>query len=94
MNWVSRPDAPYGFFFNLLSTMSINDMQTLTFHIDGMTCGGCASSATKALDRTPGVTVQRLTLGGPATVELSGHADRDTVRQAIEGAGFSIRFDD
>jgi copper chaperone CopZ len=72
--------------------MNANDTRTLTFHIDGMTCGGCANSATKALDRTPGVTVQRLTLDGPATVELSGDADRDAVRRAVEAAGFGVRF--
>ena len=74
--------------------MNVNDTRPLTFHIDGMTCGGCVGSATKALDRTPGVTVQQLTLDGPATVRLSAGADRDAVRKAVEAAGFGVRFGD
>ena len=74
--------------------MNADDTRTLTFRIDGMTCAGCVNSATKALGRTPSVVVRQLTLDGPATVELSGDADRDAVRRAVEAAGFDVRFDD
>ena len=65
---------------------------TLRFTIEGMTCGGCVASATRALERTPGVTVEQLTLDGPAVVRLSDGADLETVRGAVEGAGFQAVF--
>ncbi len=66
---------------------------TLRFGIEGMTCGGCVASATRALERTPGVTVEQLTLDGPAVVRLSDGADREAVRGAVERAGFRPVFD-
>ena len=66
---------------------------TLRFGIEGMTCGGCVASATRALEKTPGVTVEQLTLDGPAVVRLSDGADREAVRAAVEGAGFRPVFD-
>ena len=71
---------------------SQND-QTLRFGIEGMTCGGCVAAVTKALDRTPGVTVEQLALNEPAVVRLSDSADREAVRGAVEGAGFRPVFD-
>ena len=67
---------------------------TLRFQIEGMTCGGCVAGATRALERTPGVTVEQLTLDGPAIVRLSDGADREAVRGAVEGAGFRPVFGD
>lgn len=66
--------------------------ETLTFQIDGMTCGGCVAAATRALDRTPGIAVEHLALGEPAVVRLTDGADREAVRQAVEGAGFQATF--
>ena len=71
---------------------SQND-QALRFGIEGMTCGGCVAAVTKALDRTPGVTVEHVGLGEPAAVRLSDGADREAVRGAVEGAGFRPVFD-
>ena len=75
-----------------MNTNTQND-ETLRFGIEGMTCGGCVASATRALERTPGVTVEQLTLDGPAVVRLSDGADRDAVRGAVESAGFRPVFD-
>ena len=75
-----------------MATTHQND-QTLRFGIKGMTCGGCVASATRALERTPGVTVEQLTLDGPAVVRLEGTADREAVRGAVESAGFRPVFD-
>ena len=69
------------------------DDQTLRFGIEGMTCGGCVAAVTKALDRTPGVTVEHVGLDEPAAVRLSDGADREAVRGAVEGAGFRPVFD-
>ncbi|PAP76355.1 sigma-70 family RNA polymerase sigma factor [Rubrivirga marina] len=76
---------------------TMNETQTpgtLRFQIEGMTCGGCVAGATRALERTPGVTVEQLTLDGPAVVRLSDGADREAVRGAVEGAGFRPVFGD
>jgi copper chaperone len=70
----------------------MTDTQTLRVSIRGMTCGGCVASATRALERTDGVAVERLTLDAPAVLRLSGAADRETVRRAIEAAGFEADF--
>jgi RNA polymerase sigma-70 factor (ECF subfamily) len=67
--------------------------QTLRFGIEGMTCGGCVASATRALERTPGVAVEHVGLGEPSVVQLSDGADREAVRAAVEGAGFRPVFD-
>jgi copper chaperone CopZ len=67
---------------------------TFRFAIGGMTCGGCVASATRALERTPGVRVERLALDGPAVVRLSDGADRAAVREAVEAAGFTAAFED
>lgn len=67
---------------------------TLRFRIEGMTCGGCVASATRALERTPGVTVERLGMNEPAEVHLADGADRESVRTAVEAAGFRAVFDD
>ena len=66
---------------------------TLRFHIDGMTCGGCVAAVTNALARTPGVTVEHVALDEPAAVRLAEGADREAVRQSVEGAGFGVRFE-
>ena len=71
----------------------MNTTDTLRFRIDGMTCGGCVASATKALERTPGVTVEHLSLDAPARVRLADGADRQAVRTAVEAAGFTVAFD-
>ncbi|MEM1043602.1 MAG: sigma-70 family RNA polymerase sigma factor [Bacteroidota bacterium] len=87
------PNPPVSLSPTPMHTDNPNTDDALTFNIKGMTCGGCVAGATRALDRTPGVTVERLTLDGPAVVRLSGGADREAVRAAVEGAGFRPVFD-
>lgn len=64
---------------------------SLRLPVEGMSCGGCVASVTRALQATPGVTeVVTVSLEGRyAEVVLdpaSGSAD--AARQAIEKAGF------
>ena len=75
------------------TTDNTQNDQTLRFGIEGMTCGGCVAAVTKALDRTPGVTAEHVGLNEPAVVRLSGSADREDVRGAVEGAGFRPVFE-
>ena len=60
-----------------------------TYKIDGMTCGGCTASVTKALERAfPGATVAVSLDDGTATV--TGEHDEQAAREAIEDAGFDV----
>lgn len=59
-----------------------------TYTVLGMTCGGCAKSVTNAiLDAAPGADVDvDLSV---KTVTVQG-VDEETVKQAIEDAGFEF----
>ncbi|MCB9688954.1 MAG: heavy-metal-associated domain-containing protein [Alphaproteobacteria bacterium] len=62
-------------------------MAEATFKVEGMTCGGCASSVKKALERV-GVTAEVDHEKGIAKV--AGDADENVVRKAVEAAGFDF----
>ena len=60
------------------------------FSVDGMTCGGCVASVTRAVQRVPGVQKVDVSLQSKvATVEYDGAAvDSTAIVAAIEAAGF------
>lgn len=60
---------------------------TTTYRVDGMTCGGCVRSVTNALERA-GLQASVDLAEKSATVQ--GEHQADTVKQAIEGAGFDF----
>ena len=61
-----------------------------TYKVDGMTCGGCAASVTKAIVRVaPNAKVEVKLEGGKVQVE--GEHDEQAVREAVEAAGFDFR---
>ena len=60
-----------------------------TYKVNGMTCGGCVSSVTKALQlAAPGASVE-VSLE-PGTARVQGDHDEAVVRKAIEDAGFDF----
>ena len=67
-------------------------MQTATIRIDGMSCGGCVSSVTRALQRVNGVDYVEVTLApqvaqvtfDPAKVELPA------LIKAVKDAGYEV----
>ena len=62
----------------------------LKLKVDGMTCGHCAQTVTKAVEGLPSVERALVDLAaGEVTVE--GAADEDAVRRAIEEAGYEVR---
>jgi len=67
-------------------------METTVLKIDGMTCGGCAKSVTRALTAVPGVSKAEVSLEqAQATVEFDpGRVDPARLAEAVEDAGFSI----
>lgn len=63
-------------------------MGEVTYRIDGMTCGGCVSSVTKALARLGEVEVRVSLADHTATVR--GSVAEADVKRVVEGAGFQF----
>lgn len=62
----------------------------LKFKVDGMTCGHCAQTVTRAVEAVPAVERALVDLkAGEVTVE--GGTDSAAVRRAIEDAGYDVR---
>lgn len=62
----------------------------LKLKVDGMTCGHCAQTVTRAVEAVPAVERALVDLEtGEVTVE--GGADEGAVRRAIEDAGYDVR---
>ena len=60
-----------------------------TYKVEGMTCGGCAASVAKAIQRvSPELQVDVKLEGGRVTVR--GDHEAEQVKQAVEGAGFDF----
>jgi copper chaperone len=60
-----------------------------TYKVDGMTCGGCASSVTKAIQRlSPALEVEVILDAG--WVLVKGAHEESAVKDAVEGAGFDF----
>lgn len=60
-----------------------------TYQVQGMTCGGCAQSVTRAIQRvSPAVSVDVDVERG--RVSVKGDHDEAVVRRAVEDAGFDI----
>jgi copper chaperone len=62
----------------------------LKFKVEGMTCGHCAQTVTKAVEAVPAVERAVVDLKA-GEVAVEGSADEGTVRQAIEDAGYDVR---
>ncbi len=65
-------------------------MQTLTIHIDGMTCGGCVKSATNALLAVNGVAEARVSLENKnAEIRFDpSKTNAAALLEAVEDAGY------
>jgi len=61
----------------------------VTLPVEGMSCGGCVASVTRALQQVPGVTEVQVDLDAKQAT-VSGTADRAAVVAAIEDAGFEV----
>ncbi|UXY14195.1 cation transporter [Chitiniphilus purpureus] len=67
-------------------------MQQIDIRIEGMTCGGCAASVTRALKAVPGVEEVNVSLApGQAQVRFDpADTDRKELEQVIEEAGYDV----
>lgn len=64
-------------------------METQTYRVDGMTCGGCVRHVEKALRATPGVSEATVDLGqGTATVV--GSASFEALSAQVAEAGYRM----
>jgi copper chaperone len=67
-------------------------MQTELLHVTGMTCGGCTSKVTHALNVIPGVGDVKVSLAdGDATVQYDEHlTSPDQLKSAVKDAGYGV----
>ncbi len=65
---------------------------TITYRVEGMTCGHCVASVTAALAAVDGVTDVAVDLdSGAVTVTAVHQPDGATVRRAVADAGYEVR---
>jgi len=60
-----------------------------TFTIQGMSCGGCVNSLTRVLKSVPGIEPVKIEVG-KAHLRLDERVTSQTVRDAVERAGFEV----
>jgi copper chaperone len=60
-----------------------------TFLISGMSCGGCVNSLTRVLKTVPGIEPLKIEVG-KANLRLDDNVSTDTVKAAVERAGFEL----
>ncbi|MBC8988626.1 MULTISPECIES: heavy-metal-associated domain-containing protein [Micromonospora] len=62
-----------------------------TYQVSGMTCGHCVNSVSTELSALPGVTGVQVDLAtGRVTVTSQNPLDTDTVRAAVDEAGYDL----
>jgi copper chaperone CopZ len=61
-----------------------------TFIIDGMSCGGCVNSLTRVLKTVPGIEPIKIEVGRAALRLDSDKVTTETVKAAVERAGFAL----
>ncbi|MFG1660900.1 heavy-metal-associated domain-containing protein [Micromonospora chersina] len=66
-------------------------MVTTTYQVQGMTCGHCVNSVSTEVRALPGVTDVQVDLAsGRVTVTSESPLDTDTVRAAVDEAGYDL----
>lgn len=64
-------------------------MDSQTYRVNGMTCGGCAKHVEKAIRSVPGVTGVMVDVAkGTATVD--GTASFEILAASVEAAGYTL----
>ncbi len=66
-----------------------NDMNTKTFHIEGMACSHCRATAEKTLLSVPGVENASVDLASKEAV-VKGDVQIDALREALDQVGFKL----
>lgn len=63
-------------------------MRNLDISISGMSCGHCVNAVRAALDRLPGVTIDRLSIGQASVTYDPTKSDPAKIVDAIEDEGY------
>ena len=75
----------------VLKTPAIGHERQLSFPVEGMTCASCVARVERSLVKVPGVSEASVNLATEAaTVRADPSVSLDTLRKAIEGAGYSV----
>lgn len=61
-----------------------------TFIIEGMSCGGCVNSLTRVLKTVPGIEPLKIEVGKALLRLDSDKVTSDSVKTAVERAGFQL----
>jgi copper chaperone CopZ len=61
-----------------------------TFIIEGMSCGGCVNSLTRVLETVPGIEPLKIEVGKASLRLDSDKVTSDSVKAAVERAGFQL----
>lgn len=79
-----------------MSTTTMHTSETVTLAVVGMSCGGCAASVQRALERHPGVTSASVNLArNNATVRFaSGSTSPDALLETVRAAGYETALPD
>jgi len=66
-------------------------MTTATYDVKGMTCGHCTNAVSGELSKLPGVDRVEIDLAtGKVTVTSTEPLDADSVRAAVDEAGYEL----
>lgn len=69
-----------------------NDGNILTIKIKGMMCNNCESHVRKALEEIDGISVKEISHEqGKAVIESVGTADIQSIKKAVESAGYKVK---
>lgn len=66
-------------------------MNEMTFEVDGMTCGGCAISVQRAIERLAGVQEVVVTRDPGRVVVRAADVAADRIENVIRQAGYAAR---
>jgi copper chaperone len=61
----------------------------LNLTIDGMSCGHCLNTVRGALDRIPGVTVEKVTIGGATVTYDPSKTAPEQIAEAVNDEGYT-----
>ena len=76
------------------TTTSAPSTHTVTFAIEGMSCGHCVAAVSEALRQLPGVDVRQVAVGSASVVLDPAGASTAAVIEAIRDAGYEARVAD
>lgn len=66
-------------------------MTSTVYEVTGLTCAHCANSVTEEITKLGGVAAVRVDVAaGRVEIDSTAVLDRDTVREAVEEAGYQL----